>query len=176
MTVGAGAFAPEEFLVNSAWKSVVMLCLALALVSPVRATEEVAAEEVTAEDLGRFYPALWEEEALGKPAFSHLEIPGHQKASSTRYYAFGLVEFIYYAPQDSVCSRRVAKLKSNGKKFEEIEISGYPVVVFEGNRAIADIGGEILAYLECYTCESREELMARFEKIELEGLGGLLER
>lgn len=153
------------------WGSLVVLCLALALVFPTRADEDV-----TAEDMGQFYPAKWEEEALGNRAFTNLQIPGHQKASTSQYYAFGQVKFIYYAQQDSVYSRRVDKLKANEKKFEEVEISGFQAVVFTRNRVIADIGGEILAYLECYSCESREDLMARFEKIDLAGLGGLLGR
>ena len=153
------------------WVPLVLWCAALALVSPAWADKDV-----TAEDMGRFYPAQWEEDALGKRAFSNMEIPGHQKAYSSQYYAFGLVEFICYAREDSVYSRRVAKLEAKDKKYEGIEISGFQAVVFSSNRVIADIGGEILAYLECYSCESREDLMARFEKIDLAGLGGLLVR
>ena len=156
---------------KSALGSVVVLCLALALVSLARASEDV-----TAEKLGEFYPTQWEAEALGKPAYSHLQIPGHQTASTSQYYAFGQVEFIYYAKQDSVYYKRVDKLKANDKQFEEVEISGFPAIVFTKKRVIADFGGEILAYLECYTCESKEDLMARFQKIDLAGLKGLLER
>ena len=119
--------------------------------------------------------AMHEEEALGKPGFSHLEIPGHQKASTSQYYAFGQMEFIYYAEQDSVYFKRVEKLKGNDKKFEDIEIDGFPAVVFTKKRVIADIGGEILVYLECYTCESAEDLMDRFQRIDLAGFKGLLE-
>ena len=151
-------------------QAVLAISLALTLISPA-----LASEEVTAEKLGEFYPAQWEAEAVGKTAFSHLQIPGHQKASTSRYYKFGQVEFIYYDQPDSVYVKRVDKLKARDKKFEDIEISGCPVVVFTKKRAIADIGGEILAYLECYTCESSEDLMARFQKIDLGGLKGLLE-
>ena len=155
---------------KSALRAVVAVCLVLILALPA-----MASEEVTAEKLGEFYPAQWEGEARGKPALSHLQIPGHQKASTSRYYAFGQVEFIYYDKPDSVYDKRVDKLKARDKKFEDVEISGCPAVVFTKKRAIADIGGEILAYLECYTCESSEDLMARFQKIDLGGLKGLLE-
>ena len=154
---------------KSALQAAVVVCLALTLVLPA-----IAADEITAERLGKFYPAQWEQEAVGKPAFSHLKIPGHQKASTSRYYAFGQVEFIYYDKPDSVYDKRVDKMKTRDKKFEDVEISGCPAVVFTKKRAIADIGGEILAYLECYTCESSEDLMARFQKIDLGGLKGLL--
>jgi hypothetical protein len=155
--------------VKSTLRAVAAVCLAFYLASPA-----MASEEVTAERLGEFYPAQWETEAVGKPAFSHLKIPGHQKASTSRYYAFGQVEFIYYDKPDSVYNKRVDKMKARDKKFEDVEISGCPAVVFTKKRAIADIGGEILAYLECYTCESSEDLMARFQKIDLGGLKGLL--
>ena len=155
---------------KSALRAVVAVCLVLILALPA-----MASEEVTAEKLGEFYPAQWEAEAAGKTAFSNLAIPGHQKASTSRYYAFGQVEFIYYDKPDSVYDKRVDKLKARDKKFEDVEISGCPAVVFTKKRVIADIGGEIIAYLECYTCESREDLMARFQKIDLGGLKGLLE-
>lgn len=151
-------------------RAVLASSLILVLISPA-----FASEEVTAKKLGEFYPAQWEAEAAGKTAFSNLAIPGHQKASTSRYYAFGQVEFIYYDKPDSVYNKRVDKMKARDKKFEDVEISGCPAVVFTKKRAIADIGGEILAYLECYTCESREDLMARFQKIDLGGLKGLLE-
>ncbi len=156
---------------KSALRAVVAVCLAFYLASPA-----MASEEVTAERLGEFYPAQWEGEARGKPAFSHLQIPGHQKASTSRYYTFGQVEFIYYDKPDSVYAKRVEKLKARDKKFEDVEISGCPTVVFNKQRAIADVGGEVIAYFECYTCESGEDLMARFGKIDLAGLKGLLER
>ncbi len=133
-----------------------------------------ASEEVTAEKLGEFYPAQWEAGATGKVAFSHLQIPGHQKASTSRYYAFGQVEFIYYDKPDSVYAKRVDKLKAGDRKFEDIEVSGCPAVVFTKKRVIADVGGEILVYLECYTCESQDDLMARFRMIDLPGLKTLL--
>ena len=155
---------------KSALRAFVTFCLILTLAMPA-----IAAEEVTAEKLGEFYPAQWEGEAMGKASFSHLQIPGHQKASTSRLYAFGQAEFIYYDKADSVYAKRVEKLKAGDKKFEDIEISGCPAVVFTKKRVIADIGGEIIAYLECYTCESQEDLMARFEKIDFGGLKGLVE-
>ena len=155
---------------KNALRGFILLCLLLMLALPA-----IAADEVTAEKLGEFYAAQWEGEAVGKTAFSHLQIPGHQKASTSRYYAFGQVEFIYYDKADTVYAKRVEKLKAGDRKFEDVEISGCPVVVFTKKRAIADVGGEIIAYLECYTCESREDLMARFQKIDLGGLKGLLE-
>lgn len=161
---------------KSALRSVAVVCLAFAPALLAMAAEDVTAEDVTAEKMGQFNPAQWESEAVGKQAFSHLQLPGHQKASTSQYYAFGQVEFIYYAKADSVYYKRVEKLKAKDKKFEEVEISGFPAVVFTKKRVIADIGGEILAYLECYTCESSEDLMARFQKIDLAGLNGLLEK
>ena len=156
---------------KSALRSVVVVCLALAPVSLAMASEDVPAEK-----MGEFFPAQWEAEAVGKQAFSNLQIPGHQKASTSQYYAFGQVEFIYYAKEDSVYYKRVDKLEAKDKQFEEVEISGCPAVVFTKKRVIVDIGGEILAYLECYTCETKEDLMARFEMIDLAGLKALLER
>ena len=151
-------------------RAVLASSLILVLISPA-----FASEEVTARKLGEFYPAQWEAEAAGKTAFSNLAIPGHQKASTSRYYAFGQVEFVYYDRQDAVYEKRTAKTKERDKKFEAVEISGCPAVVFNKQRVFADVGGEILAYLECYTCESSEDLMARFQKIDLVGLKGLLE-
>ena len=156
---------------KSALRSVVVVCLAFVPVALAMALEDVSAEK-----MGEFFPAQWEAEAAGKQAFSHLQIPGHQKASTSQYYAFGQVEFIYYAKEDSVYYNRVEKMKAKDKKFEEIEISGFPAIVFTKKRVIADIGGEILAYLECYTCETKEDLIARFQKIDLAGLKELLER
>ncbi len=151
-------------------RAVLVISLALTLVSPA-----LASEEITAEKLGEFYPAQWEAEAAGKTAFSNLAIPGHQKASTSRYYAFGQVEFVYYDRQDAVYEKRTAKIKERDKKFEVIEISSCPVVVFNKQRVFADVGGEILAYLECYTCKSQGDLTARFQQIDLKGLKGLLE-
>jgi len=156
--------------VKRALRAVLAVSLALGLVSPA-----FALEEITAEKVGEFYPAQWEAEAAGKTAFSNLAIPGHQKASTSRYYAFGQVEFVYYDRQDSVYEKRTAKIKERDKKFEVVEISGCPAVVFNKQRVFADVGGEILAYLECYTCESQEDLMARFRVIDLAGLKSLLE-
>jgi hypothetical protein len=145
-------------------------CLTLYLISPA-----IASEEITAEKLGGFYPAQWEAEGAGRTAFSNLAMPGHQKASTSRYYAFGQVEIIYYDRQDSIYEKRTAKLKGRDKKFEVVEISGCPAVVFNKQRVIADVGGQILAYLECYTCESQGDLMSRFQMIDLAGLKSLLE-
>lgn len=156
---------------KSLLRSVVVVCLAFASASPA-----MAAEDVTAEKMGEFNPTQWEAEAVGKQGFSHLQIPGHQEASTSQYYAFGQLEFIYYAKEDSVYFKRVDKLKAKDKKFEEVEISGFPAVVFSKKRVIADIRGEILAYFECYTCESSEDLVAKFQEIDLAGLKGLLEQ
>ena len=148
-----------------------LLAVSLVLCAIVPAA---SAQEVTAEKLGQFYPAQWEAEAAGKASFSHLQIPGHQKASTMRYYAFGQVEFLYYDSKDAVYEKRTAKIKERDKKFEAVEISGCPAVVFNKQRVFADVGGQILAYLECYTCESQEDLMARFRMMDLPGLKALL--
>ena len=138
-------------------------------------TPALASEEITARKLGEFYPAQWENEAMGKATFSSLAIPGHQKASTMRYFAFGQVEFVYYDKQDSIYEKRTAKIKERDKKFEVVEIKGCPAVVFNKKQVFADVGGQILAYLECYTCESQEDLMARFRMIDLTGMKNLLE-
>lgn len=138
-----------------------------------------AGEPVTAERLGAFYPPAWESKAFKPPAYSHLVLPGFQKASTTRYYDFGSVEITYYDKGDAVFEKKLERLKSR-KDMTTREISGCRVALLDGTapgrgaKALADVGGEIVIDLDCGTCKGVDEILARIQAFDLEAMAALL--
>lgn len=154
---------------------VLVLCIAFWL--PAAAA---AAEPVTAEILASFYPRELESRAFKQPALSHLEIPGHQLASTTRYYDFGGVEIIYHAPGDPVQQRKVERLKPDRYTITEGQSQGVKVLfVWRLNaeapsKAMALVGDQIHLSVDCGSCASESELQALVDAFDLPGLAGLL--
>ena len=135
----------------------------------------LAAEEVTAERLGQFYPQSWEQRILGKTAYSHLVIPGHQKASTTNYYDFGGVEIIYYAKEDAVFEKKVKGIRAPASKIHKLEIDGCPVIALDKRKIMADIGGEIFLSIDCSNCKSQEELLKMLRAFDLNEMKNILQ-
>ncbi|MCJ7556933.1 MAG: hypothetical protein MUP90_08485 [Gammaproteobacteria bacterium] len=140
-----------------------------------------SAEDISAEQLGGFYPSSLERLAISPPGYSHLAIPGFQKASTTRVYEFGGVEITYYSDEDGVFGKKVAKLRPDRLTVERVEQQGFPVVVVTRKsdskpvKIMADVGGEIAVVVDCANCESRDELLGKLAAFDLQGLGKLLE-
>ena len=149
-----------------------MLLLLTFFVVPCVVT--LAAEEITAERLGSFYPQAWEQRIAGKTGYSHMVIPGHQKASTTNYYDFGGVEIIYYAKEDAVFEKKVKRIRAPKAEIDNLEIEGCPVVTVGKTKVMSDIGGEIVLSIDCFNCESQEELLNLLRAFDLRGMKGLL--
>ncbi len=147
----------------------------------LRGAEAINAEDISAEQLAGFYPSSMEQSALSAPAYSHIVIQGFQKASTTRLYDFGSVEITYYSPEDKVFDKKVAKLRLDRVTVKKLEQQGFPVVVVERKRddkpvkIMADVGGEIAVVVDCSSCETRDDLMAKMAAFDLKKIAKLLE-
>lgn len=154
-----------------------IMVLSLALWLPATS---VSADPITAEVLATFYPEQLESRASQAPALSHLEIPGHQLASTTRYYDFGGVEIVYHAVGDPVQQRKVDRLKPDRYTITEGQSQGTRVLfVWRLNakaptKAMLTVGDQIALSIDCGNCASEEELQGLVDAFDLPGLGDLL--
>ena len=156
----------------------VISALLLGLATWLPATT-VAEEPVTAEVLANFYPGSLESRAFKEPALSHLEIPGHQLASTTRYYDFGGVEIVYHAVGDPVQQRLVERLKPSRYNITEGESQGFKVLfVYRNNadapiKAMVQVGEQIHLSVDCGQCASESDLQTLVDAFDLPGFAAL---
>lgn len=150
-------------------------------VSLLRLEAAIGAEPISAEKLAEFYPASFEADAISEPGLSHLEIPGWQLSSTTRMYKFGSVEITYYATDDHVFQKKLDKLRPDRYASESMERQGFPTILVtkitngEPVKILADLGGEIVLIIDCYTCKTRDEYFETLAAFDLQGLAMLLE-
>lgn len=160
-------------------KTHIVLILAMGFTLALPATS-AAEEPITAETLATFYPEQLESRAFKEPALSHLEIPGHQLASTTRYYDFGGVEIVYHAPGDPVQQRKVERLKPDRYTITEGQSQGTSVLfVWRLNakaptKAMLTVGDQIAVSIDCGNCASEAELQGLVDAFDLPGLAALL--
>jgi len=141
----------------------------------------LGAEPISAEKLAEFYPASFEEDALSQPGLSHLNIPGWQLSSTTRIYKFGSVEITYYSTDDHVFQKKLDKIRPDRYASESMERQGFPTILVteirngEPVKILADLGGEIVLIIDCYTCKTRDQYFETLAAFDLQGLAKLLE-